>query len=155
MEDRRIGSHLKALGNIMKRYFDHASTIKYAKSLTGENTFIIRYLAEHEDEPIFQKDIEKRFSITRSTTSKVLSLMEEKHLVKRLPVEGDKRLRRIVLTDEARKLNAKITEEIDAFEATMKKGFTEEEVEQFLAYVERIKHNLETTDKTHTKEPSS
>ncbi|MFP4078330.1 MAG: MarR family winged helix-turn-helix transcriptional regulator [Bacillota bacterium] len=148
MDDHRIGSHLKALGNIMKRYFENASTINYAKSLTGENTYIIHYLAEKEEEgkPVYQKDIEKEFSITRSTTSKVLTLMENKNLIRRTLVPGDKRLKRIVLTDEAKDLHKKIMVEINAFEDTMKQGLSEEEIEQFFSTIETIKHNLEKKD---------
>ena len=147
MYEKKIGSEFKALGNIMKRYFESASSLKYAKSITGENTFILSYLAKNEDKPIYQKDIEKRFSITRSTTSNVLSLMEKKDLIKRMPVKNDKRLKEIVLTENARKLHAEIVKEIEHFESTMRKGFTDSEMDSLLDYIERIKTNLENAQK--------
>ncbi len=147
MSEKRIGPEFKALGNIMKRYFESASSLKYVKSITGENTFILSYLAKNADEPIYQKDIEKRFSITRSTTSNVLSLMEKKHLIKRMPVENDKRLKQIVLTDEAKTLHADIVKEIEHFETTMRRGFKEEEVDKLLSFIDRIKTNLEEAQK--------
>ena len=147
MREKRIGPEFKALGNIMKRYFESASSLKYAKSITGENTFILSYLAKNEDTPIYQKDIEKRFSITRSTTSNVLSLMEKKQLIKRVPVENDKRLKQIVLTEEAKKLHADIVKEIEHFEATMRRGFGDHEIDTLLDYIDRIKQNLENAQK--------
>jgi DNA-binding MarR family transcriptional regulator len=143
MNPKRIGPQFKALGNIMKRYFENASSLKYAKSITGENTFILSYLAKKDKEPIYQKDIEKRFAITRSTTSNVLSLMEKKNLINRLPVANDKRLKQIVLTEDAKTLHADIVKEIEDFEATMRKGFSEEEVTLLMSFIDRIKTNLE------------
>ncbi len=142
MESYRLGYHLKALNNIMKRHFEKTSSITYARSITGENTFILRYLAENDDTPIFQKDIEKRFAITRSTTSKVISLMEEKKLIKRQAVPHDRRLKQIVLTDAARKLNAAIQGEIEHFESMLQKGFSTQEIHTFIEYIERIKQNF-------------
>ncbi len=147
MSEKKIGAEFKALGNIMKRYFESASSLKYAKSITGENTFILSYLAKNEEEAIYQKDIEKRFSITRSTTSNVLSLMEKKALIKRMPVENDKRLKQIVLTKEAKQLHADIVKEIEHFETTMRKGFSDDEIDQLLEYIKRVKENLESAQK--------
>jgi len=147
MSEKKIGAEFKALGNIMKRYFESASSLKYAKSITGENTFILSYLAKNEEEAIYQKDIEKRFSITRSTTSNVLSLMEKKALIKRMPVENDKRLKQIVLTKEAKQLHADIVKEIEHFETTMRKGFSDDEIDQLLEYIKRVKENLKSAQK--------
>ncbi len=146
MHEKRISYHLKSLGNIMKRYFENKGSIEYARSITGENVFILRYLGEHQDEPIYQKDIERRFSITRSTTSKVISLMEEKGLVRRLSVEGDRRLKQIVLTEDAQKLHAAIQKEIDTFERLIRKGFTQEEIDIFITYINRVKDNLQSAE---------
>jgi len=142
MESYRLGYHLKALNNIMKRHFEKSCSITYARNITGENTFILRFLAEHDGTAIFQKDIEKRFAITRSTTSKVISLMEEKQLINRRAVSHDRRLKQIVLTDTARKLNVAIQGEIEHFESLLQKGFSTQEISTFIEYIERIKENV-------------
>ena len=46
---------------------------------------------------VFQKDIEAEFSINRATASKMLSLMEKKHLIKRTNDVNDSRLKQIEL----------------------------------------------------------
>ena len=40
--------------------------------------WIIGYLYRHRDTPVFQRDIEREFSITRSTVTNILQLMERK-----------------------------------------------------------------------------
>ena len=62
-------------------------------------------------------------------------------------VENDKRLKQIVLTDEAKTLHADIVKEIEHFETTMRRGFKEEEVDKLLSFIDRIKTNLEEAQK--------
>ncbi len=143
MPSRVISRDLRIMNNLIMRYFEKASTIQYVQSVTGSNTFIIRFLARHDGSAVYQKDIEENFSITRSTTSRVLALMEKKNLIVRESVEGDKRLKRIVLTDKAWALHKSILEEIDAFEATLTQNLSEEEIDQFLKILTQMKTNLE------------
>ena len=67
---------------------------------TRYNGWIIGYLYRHRDEPVFQRDIEREFSITRSTVTNILQLMERKGYIQRLSVPQDARLKQLVLTEE-------------------------------------------------------
>ena len=83
MEKKKVLVELRALNNLIRRYLFFSSSMEEIKSITGNNGWIIAYLGQNEDKDIFQKDIEERFTITRSTASRVLSLMEQKDLIKR------------------------------------------------------------------------
>lgn len=48
------------------------------ESLSGGNIDIITFLARHSEQ-VFPQDVERRFGITRSTSSRVLALMERKN----------------------------------------------------------------------------
>lgn len=50
--------------------------------------------------PVFQRDIEREFSITRSTVTNILQLMERKGYIERRSVPQDARLKQLVLTEE-------------------------------------------------------
>lgn len=78
---KMVGMQLRSLNNLMMRYMKNSPAKKKTAQITGMNGWLIGYLAEHQDEDIYQKDFEERFSITRSTASKVLSLMEKKALL--------------------------------------------------------------------------
>ena len=80
----RIGMELRSLNNLIRRYFEFSSHKREIESVTGNNGWIIGYLADNSGRDVFQKDIENHFTITRSTASKVLSLMERKELIRRL-----------------------------------------------------------------------
>ena len=53
------------------------------------NMWVSDFLYNHRGEDVFQKDIEAEFFITRATASKMLTLMEEKHLIRRTSMEQD------------------------------------------------------------------
>ena len=46
------------------------------EDVSGTNGRIIRFLSDHENEDVYQRDLEREFGITRSTASRVLTLME-------------------------------------------------------------------------------
>ena len=71
------------------------------EELSGTNGRIIRFLSEHENEDVYQRDLEKEFGITRSTASRVITLMAEKGLVTRTGVGHDARLKKLALTEKA------------------------------------------------------
>ena len=68
--------------------------------------------------------------------------MEQKGFLLREAVEGDGRLKRILLTDKAKTLNKKIRLQIDSFHTMMEEGLTEEEKKQFLHTLDKIQQNL-------------
>jgi DNA-binding MarR family transcriptional regulator len=142
MEKERIGLELKSLNNLIRRYFEFSSHKKEIESVTGNNGWIIGYLANNAEKDIYQRDIENHFTITRSTASRVLSLMEQKGLIQRQAVTQDARLKKIVLTDKALEIRAVMVEDSDKLERTLIKGFREEEIEALLSYLKRLKENI-------------
>ncbi len=142
MVDRRLGFELHALHNLIKRRVERSQYFRHAQEMTGMNSWIISFLAKHQDKDIFQKDIQERFTITRSTASKVLSLMEQKELIERKSVPSDARLKKIVLTKKAILMHEAIEREIQNMENTMVQGFSEEELQQMYQYIERMKKNI-------------
>ena len=142
-ELKEIGRFICILNNSLRRSIEKSPDFKEEEGFSGKNGWIIGFLAKNQDRPIFQKDFEKEFNITRSTASKVLSLLEKKGYIERQGVEGDARLKQIVMTDKARAIERRMTESMASIEETLKKGFTEEELETLFDYMNRIQNNLE------------
>jgi len=137
-----IGIELRSLDNLIMRRFEQSEQKKQLDSITGTNGWIIAYLADNADKEIYQKDLEKQFSITRSTVSKVLNLMEKKGLIERRGVPGDSRLKKLVLTDKAWKISAVMRECGSQLEAALTKGFTQSELDSLYNYIQRMKDNM-------------
>jgi DNA-binding MarR family transcriptional regulator len=129
---------------MIRRYFEFSSHKKVIDSVTGNNGWIIGYLADHPNQDIFQKDIEDHFTIARSTASKVLTLMEQKGLIQRQPVAQDARLKKIVLTDKAWEIRKIMWKDIERLEATLVEGFREDEIDTLISYLNRMKENIST-----------
>lgn len=134
---------LRCLNNLIMRYMENSPVKKKMDQITGMNGWIIGYIASHPDENIYQKDFEKRFSITRSTASKVLTLMEKKGLVIRQSVPQDARLKKIVLTPKALEVHEMVQQDAAHFEGVLTKDFSKEEFELLLSYLERMKKNMQ------------
>jgi len=144
MKRKSVGIELRSLNNLMKRRFDDFADSRQLQSVTGTNGWIIRFLDENADRDIYQKDLEEQFTITRSTVSKVLILMEKKGLVERRGVPQDSRLKKLVLTDKARQLTALMKEYGNKTEQALTKGFTPEELETLYGYIQRMKDNMKS-----------
>ena len=100
------------------------------------------YLHDHKDEDVFQKDFEENFGITRSTASKILSLMETKGLVARESVAGDARLKKITVTEKGDQMRRDMIAVKDKMEDRLTAGFSEKEIRTLSEYIERMKDNI-------------
>jgi DNA-binding MarR family transcriptional regulator len=91
---------------------------------------------------VYQKDLEKRFEIRRSTATQILSLMEKNGLLFRQPVPRDARLKRLVLTEKAIEMHKEVVKEIEAIDSLLIAGVTEKELQTFFAVIDKVKANL-------------
>lgn len=132
---------IRTLHNVINRYLA-VTRPREAEGLSGANIDIICYLARHADCDVFPQDVERRFGITRSTSSRVLSLMERKGLVVRKPVPQDARLKKIVLTDKARGINDALHSNAVAMEALLLQGLTDDEIRGFMHTLDVMQTNL-------------
>lgn len=143
MDKTEVGLELHSLNHLIRRYFDFSSHKKEIETVTGNNGWIICYLVQNADKDIYQKDLEDRFTVTRSTMSKVLGLMEQKDLIQRQPVAHDARLKKIVLTEKARTIKGLIREDTERMEEILATGFTDEEIKMLCSYIQRMKENIQ------------
>ena len=137
--DRLLGMEIRKLSNCMRHA---APRFCNDEDVTAVNGRIIMYLYHHREEDIFQKDIEYEFSIRRSTSSSIISLMEKKGYIERVSVAHDARLKKLVLTDKALQLCDIIHKNTMEFEKTLRNGITEEELKVFYSVLDKIVDNI-------------
>jgi DNA-binding MarR family transcriptional regulator len=95
---------------------------------------------------VFQRDIEEAFGIRRSTATVMLQQLERKELIERLPVEGDARLKSIVLTGKAAEFCRVLHQDRDKMEAVMRQNISPEELTVFFTVADKIRENLEESE---------
>ncbi len=131
----------------VRRYMDKSKVKAQLDNVTGMHGCIVGYLKSREEEDVFQRDIEKKFSMRRSTASSILALMEKNNLIERVPVSYDARLKKIVLTDKSQEFISLFQKEEQALDGILANGFTAEEVALLAAMLEHVSANLENANK--------
>lgn len=139
---RHLGLEVHRLEKLMARQRGYSAAHQDADRQTGMHGYLLRYLYENQELDVFQRDIEKAFSISRSSVTVTLQLMEKNGLIRRESVAQDARLKRIVLTQKARDLHRQIEADILAFESNLARGISEEEQEVFLRVAKKMQENL-------------
>lgn len=97
------------------------------KKLSPTQLQILEYIHKHENEDIYQKDLEAILNLRRATVSGVLQTMEKNNIISRVVNEKDYRTKKIILNEETKQnfehhkkrlqsLEKKITENIDSHE---------------------------------------
>lgn len=142
-KDVHIGMVIRCLNNKIGRTINSFSIKEFGDSTTPVHGWIMRYLYEHKDEDVFQRDLEARFSVRRSTMTSILQLMEKNGLITKEDVKTDKRLKKIILTSQAVEKQQRMKKCIDGLETKMKKDISDEEIESFIAIAEKIGVNLD------------
>ena len=142
--EHALGMEILRISTLMRRYSDNSAELRQSHNITGSNGWILTFLYEHEGEDVYQKDLEEAFSITRSTVSKVVKLMESKGLVRRESVFHDARLKKLILTDKGREVHQLAAQGNEQLEARLEKDFTPKEKEMFLSFLRRVTENLES-----------
>lgn len=109
---------------------------------------IMGYLYHHDAaEPVYQKNIEEVFRISRATATNTLQVMEKNGLITRRAEDQDGRLKRIFMTEEAYREHTQIEKQMERLDEAMLDGMSSAEVEQFLSLLDRVRDNLERMDR--------
>ncbi len=149
MKEENIGAELRALNISLLRYLaKHKVRTNKEKTdcpdeTRGLQVWVIDYLINHQDEDVFQRDLEKEFVMRRPTATNFVKKMEQAGLIRREPVSYDARLKKIILTDKAFELQAGMMAKKKEFETLLRGDLSEEEINQFIATIQKIKHNLQ------------
>lgn len=141
MEERNIGFEIKTLSNLMKRKMENE--IGYNYELTGNHSYILGFLYHERNRDIFQKDIEKEFSIRRSTATGILNVMEKNELIQRMACKEDARQKKIVLTEKGKRVQKESFERVQEFEKKLSSNLTPNELKEFFTIVDKLKDSIE------------
>ena len=95
-----IPAQMRRVNNLIFRKINQFHRENGVENVTPMHDWIMSYLYWHKEEPVYQRDIEREFSITRSTVTNILQLMERKGYIERRSVPQDARLKQLVLTEE-------------------------------------------------------
>lgn len=140
---QKLGCVIRQLNTAFKRRFLKEGMEAGIDEVTIMHGWIMGYLEHNTHRDIYQKTIEADFSMGKSTVTSVLKLMEQKGYIKREAVEGDARLKKIVLTEEGKQMSGLCRNTLHQIDTNMLVGIPVEEIDIFFSVADRITKNLE------------
>ncbi len=151
-KQEKIGLEIRKLNHEMNRSLEMQVKAEGIDEVTLMHGWIMRYLYENREKEIYQKDIEKHFSIGRSTVTNIIQLMEKKGFIERQAVQSDARLKKVLLTEKGEKTHETIEALIIQLNQNMMEGIKPEELQTFLQVLSKIRQNIEKQKTERQKE---
>ena len=133
---------VKSVDNLAKKVLERQAAAS-GQELTIMHAWIIGFLYNAK-EPVYQRDVEREFKINRATVSGMLTLMEQKGLIRRSSVSHDGRLKRIELTEHGRRQHEERMEHFLRLERTLEEALSPEELSAFFAMTDRLRKTLDS-----------
>ena len=140
------GHEIKTLDNLITRKVIRRVKKQKEKALTPVQIRIVKYLYDNRDKDIFQRDIEKKIAVRRSTASEILKVMEKNGMIKRVDIKDDLRVKKIILVDDYVKRIDELEKNIDDFQRELLQGINSEDLDIFFSVVDKMKENLSRND---------
>ena len=137
-----IPAQIRRVDNLIFRKINQFARENGVEQATPMHGWIIEYLYRHRDAAVFQRDIEREFSITRSTVTNILQLMERKGYIERQSVPRDARLKRLVLTEEGALLHEKTMHSLHQTDEFVSGLLTPEENAELLRLLNKLREGL-------------
>ena len=135
----RIGPNLKFILNSFRR-ITNKSTAELG--ITGTQSIILNYLARNAQSRPCQHDLEIKFNIKHPTATGILKRMADRGFVEFTQDQYDRRLKRIVITQKGMAATEQIKLKFDRLEGFITDDFTEEELRQLHALLDKMIANV-------------
>ncbi len=144
--EKDCGAWINLLSHMVKARLD--ATLQDL-DITGMQSRVIYYILVHFQEgPVFQRDIEGAFGLSRSTATGILQQLEKKDIIHRESVASDARLKSLVPTQHAVELNAQVYACFRETDRLLTRGLSGGQVQLFKEMAAQMFRNLENWNNT-------
>ena len=138
---RSVCMEIKGINNLVHQELNNAKGRPPHPGTMMQKMFL-GYLDAHRDRDVYQKDLEATFHIRRSTASGILQIMVRDGLLVREPVEGDARLKRLVLTPIAQEQLSQMQQDLLRVENKATAALTKQELETLFTLLDKVRGSL-------------
>ena len=144
--EKDCGAWINLLSHKLKKRMD--ATLQDLE-ITGVQCRIIYYILSHCSQgPVFQRDVENAFGLSRSTATGILQLLEKNGMIRRESVARDARLKSLFPTERAAGLDAQVRAGLRETDRMLTKGLSSGQVQLFKEIAARMLENLDAADGT-------
>lgn len=137
-----IPAQLRRVNNLIQRRQNQIARVNGVEDVTAMHGWILGYLERNSGRDVYQRDIEREFSVTRSTVTNILQLMEKKGYIRRESVPQDARLKRLVLTEAGAQVHQTILRSLRETDDYLESLLTEQENAELLRLLVKLRDGL-------------
>ena len=138
-----LGFEIRLINNLIKGVVSRTHPDTGVRPQTQLQAGILGYLYHKKEQPVYQKNIEEEFNISGATATNTLRVMERNGLLTRCAMDKDARLKRIMLTEPAKKGHRLAEAHMEMMEEKMMQGLEGAEREELLRLLAVVRENLE------------
>ena len=141
---KMLGFELRTIHNLTREIVRKSRPVQDKPPLTQLQAGITGYLFRHQEQPVYQKNIEEEFRVSRATATNTLQVMEKNGLITRNCMDKDARLKRIQITPVALADHTKVEAHMAMMDQKMLAGLSSEEQDELFRLLTIVRENLET-----------
>ncbi len=136
---KRVGAMLVATG-VLSRGLSLQTFTEKGFDITPEQYLILSLLVENGE--LYQRQISELTYKDRPNVSRIINILEEKDLVKRIPDSNGRQIYKIIVTDKGRKLREKIHPVTVEIRKIVTEGIAKEDLEKCLGILGQMLENM-------------
>ena len=138
--ERDCNAWINILSHKVKRRLDSALA---GMGINAFQSRVLHYIRVHyRNGPVFQRDVENSFGLSRSTATGILQHLEREGIICRESVQEDGRLKSLVPTEKAELLDAQVFASLQQIEQEMTAGLSPGQLQMFMETVSKMSSNL-------------
>lgn len=141
MPTDHIGFQIRTLSNLISRKINQMVS-EEEENLTANQSWVLDYLTLHQEQDIMQRDIEKKFSIRRSTASHMLQLMEKNGYIRRISAPDDARMKKLIITEKGIEAQRRMKDRLCRFEDLFQSNITPEDLQYLKRLFKQLEENI-------------
>ncbi len=138
--ERKAANEIGRMHHVILRALDARVMAVTNKEVTVVQARLIGYVGREAQ--VFQRDIEQAFGLSRSSVSLMLDNMQKHNLIARKAVEGDARLKQIVLTEKSHALYAQLQQVMEQFERDLTQGIDAQSLDLVVSILQHMHENV-------------
>ena len=136
--EETVDYHIKSCWHTIFRMYGSKAAVH---GLTTSEGFVLINIDSNEGTP--STKIAPMLGVEAGSLSRIINNLELKNLVRRVPDQADRRIVRIVLTDEGKIKKQTARRTVNDFNAEVRKKLSEEELAVFFRIMEKIGQTAE------------
>jgi DNA-binding MarR family transcriptional regulator len=139
---KTIITDIGKMSNLFRRQLDAISAYD---DLSGAKKRVLFFLIDRTSDT-YQKDIEQEYCLRAPSASALIKDLEQDGYIRRIADPDDARLKKIAVTEKGLRQKTSVQKDLRAMEASITRGISSEDMDQFLKISEQIIRNLNEGD---------